>query len=210
MSSDVILMAAERMFAERGAGVALRDIAAAAGQRNNSAVHYHFGDRDGLVRAIVNRRLEAVEATCARLLPQLDRGDDHAMLAALVSSLLDGSTQMGGRHYFRFLEVMRDQVKGWPVPAGGSAWNSITESLSELVDGVTPADRASRISSMTTAMFALLADYERALDDPNHSPGTAPEHIVLMLVGLLRAPLTPAPNLSSYFTVSTQRLPSST
>ena len=41
------------MIAEHGIEVPLRDVAAAAGQRNNSAVQYHFGSREGLVAAVV-------------------------------------------------------------------------------------------------------------------------------------------------------------
>src|SRR5699024_12317749 len=48
---------AEQMSAERGLdGVSMRDVASAAGQRNNSAVQYHFGSRDGLIVEVLRRR----------------------------------------------------------------------------------------------------------------------------------------------------------
>jgi AcrR family transcriptional regulator len=51
-----ILDAAERLMAERGiAGVSLNEINTAAGQRNTAALHYHFGGREGLLRAIMRR-----------------------------------------------------------------------------------------------------------------------------------------------------------
>ncbi|MFC5751855.1 TetR/AcrR family transcriptional regulator [Actinomadura rugatobispora] len=51
-----ILDAAERLMAERGiTGVSLNEINTAAGQRNTAALHYHFGGRDGLLRAIMRR-----------------------------------------------------------------------------------------------------------------------------------------------------------
>jgi AcrR family transcriptional regulator len=51
-----LLDAAVLLFAERGlGGVSLREINEAAGQRNTNALHYHFGDRDGLIGAIVER-----------------------------------------------------------------------------------------------------------------------------------------------------------
>ena len=51
-----ILDAAERLMADRGiAGVSLNEINTAAGQRNTAALHYHFGGRDGLLRAIMQR-----------------------------------------------------------------------------------------------------------------------------------------------------------
>jgi AcrR family transcriptional regulator len=50
---EQIVLAAERLFAERGLdGVSLREIGAAVGNANNSAVQYHFGSKDQLVRAI--------------------------------------------------------------------------------------------------------------------------------------------------------------
>jgi len=55
---DRIIEAAEQLFADRGIrGVSLREITQAAGQRNNTALQYHFGDRDGLLRAIATRHL---------------------------------------------------------------------------------------------------------------------------------------------------------
>ncbi|MGY4101179.1 TetR family transcriptional regulator [Nocardia sp. R16R-3T] len=56
-----LLDAGERLIAERGVDVPLRDIAAAAGQRNNSAVHYYFDSRAGLLEAIVDRRMNWLE-----------------------------------------------------------------------------------------------------------------------------------------------------
>ncbi|GAB2862217.1 hypothetical protein GCM10022221_72570 [Actinocorallia aurea] len=51
-----ILDAAERLMADRGiGGVSLNEINTAAGQRNTAALHYHFGGREELVRAILRR-----------------------------------------------------------------------------------------------------------------------------------------------------------
>ena len=45
----------ERLFAERGDEVSLRDIAFVAKQRNVNAVVYHFGSRDEFVDCILER-----------------------------------------------------------------------------------------------------------------------------------------------------------
>jgi len=56
-TSNQLLDAAERLFAELGvANVSVRAIVAEAGQRNESALHYHFGNRNGLIRALHERR----------------------------------------------------------------------------------------------------------------------------------------------------------
>jgi AcrR family transcriptional regulator len=53
-----IIDVAERLYGERGVeSVSLREIRIAAGQRNASALHFHFGDREGLLLAIVDRHL---------------------------------------------------------------------------------------------------------------------------------------------------------
>ncbi|GEB52488.1 MULTISPECIES: TetR/AcrR family transcriptional regulator [Streptomyces] len=59
---QVIMAAAERLFAEHGlSAVSSRQIAEAAGQRNVTAVSYHFGSRPGLVRALMARHGEQVD-----------------------------------------------------------------------------------------------------------------------------------------------------
>jgi AcrR family transcriptional regulator len=64
---------AERLFAVRGfAGVSLREIGAAAGARNNSAAQYHFGSRDGLVDAVFDHRMAAINERRLALLAAID------------------------------------------------------------------------------------------------------------------------------------------
>lgn len=192
MAVDALLTAAERLFAERGADVSLRDIAIAGGQRNNSAVHYHFGDRRGLIDAIVRRRLTSVESCAARLLTAAEVRDTHTLTGILVRALVEATEQQGATHYFRFLEVMRGQVKIWPSEEG-SAWSTITQSLAEQLRDGTEYERASRISSMATTLFALLADYERSQEAVGvlESLGPTPGQIVDMVVALLQAPMQP-------------------
>ena len=52
----------------RGARVEIREINDRAGQRNPSAVHYHFGSKEGLVEAILLRHQEALEIEAGRRL----------------------------------------------------------------------------------------------------------------------------------------------
>jgi AcrR family transcriptional regulator len=57
-----LIRTAERLYAERGlASVSVRSIGVAAGQRNKSAVQYHFAGRDELIKEIVSRHLIAIE-----------------------------------------------------------------------------------------------------------------------------------------------------
>jgi len=61
-----LLLAAEKLFALHGLlGVSLRQIVAATAQRNVSTIHYHFGSREGLVHAICDYRMPAIESARA-------------------------------------------------------------------------------------------------------------------------------------------------
>src|SRR3954451_2160919 len=53
-----ILDAALELFARQGiSGTSLREIRLAANQRNVGALHYHFENQDGLLRALLEREL---------------------------------------------------------------------------------------------------------------------------------------------------------
>ncbi|PLC55774.1 TetR family transcriptional regulator [Pollutimonas nitritireducens] len=68
----VILDAAEQLFADQGHdNTSMRQITAAAGV-NLSAVNYHFGSKDGLVHAVFQRRLAALNQERLDLLNALE------------------------------------------------------------------------------------------------------------------------------------------
>lgn len=58
-----IVDAAEALFVEHGVGnVTLLDIARAAGQKNRNAPQYHFGDKDGLINAVLDKHSDLISA----------------------------------------------------------------------------------------------------------------------------------------------------
>jgi AcrR family transcriptional regulator len=60
---DELLDLAERLFAKHGVEqVPLTRIVASSSQKNRSALHYHFGSREGMLAAVLNRRLERINA----------------------------------------------------------------------------------------------------------------------------------------------------
>jgi AcrR family transcriptional regulator len=69
---ELILLTAERLFAERGIeAVPLRDIGIAADQKNSFAVQYHFGDRENLVQAIAEYRARSLMEVNTRIIADL-------------------------------------------------------------------------------------------------------------------------------------------
>ena len=97
-----LLRSAERLFAEHGIdAVSMRSICAEADQRNNTALQYHFGDKQGLIEAILAERMSGIHAQRARLLEEMHRllrglyaitpeTVDLARLLGLVLSAIDG------------------------------------------------------------------------------------------------------------------------
>ncbi|MCB1693376.1 MAG: TetR/AcrR family transcriptional regulator [Pseudomonadales bacterium] len=69
---DRLMRAAEKLVAERGLeNVTLRAITTAAEQKNESALQYHFGGRDGLIEAIHHARNAQVQEKRAEMLDAL-------------------------------------------------------------------------------------------------------------------------------------------
>ncbi len=103
----LLLRAGEQRFARDGvAGAKLSDIVRDAGQRNDSAVGYHFGSRQGLLAAIVAKHMEVMEAE--RVVPA--RGAD---LTDVVRSIVVPTAALlateDGRDFLRIIE----QLAGW-------------------------------------------------------------------------------------------------
>src|SRR6478609_8979114 len=84
-----ILIAAERLFAEHGiSAVPLRDIGIEAGQKNHAAVQYHFGDRDGLVKALMEFRGTESEAVRTDIVTGLMVGGKVPVVADVVGAFV--------------------------------------------------------------------------------------------------------------------------
>jgi AcrR family transcriptional regulator len=73
-----LLAAAERLFASRGLGVSNREIVAAAGQHNQSAITYHFASRAGLIDAVCERHETPIAQHRRHLIARLPGPGDRA------------------------------------------------------------------------------------------------------------------------------------
>jgi AcrR family transcriptional regulator len=116
-----LIVAAERLFAERGIeGVSLREINLAAKQRNTSAAHYHFGSKDALVDAIFEFRRSEIGRRRDEVLDALEAEGKATDIRALSSALvmpLAPEIQPGeeGGHY---LEVLAHLFLTSPAKVG--------------------------------------------------------------------------------------------
>ncbi|GAA2705950.1 TetR/AcrR family transcriptional regulator [Actinoplanes palleronii] len=89
VTRQLILTAAERLFALHGiAAVPLRDIGVAAGQRNHAAVQYHFGERDEVVKAIMEFRGAQSETSRVDLVAGLMLGTTPPTVVDVVAAFV--------------------------------------------------------------------------------------------------------------------------
>lgn len=71
---QALMHKAEELFAQKGIdAVSLNEINKAAGQRNTSALHYHFGNKKGLIDAIVYEHYAAIDQQINTLLDEFER-----------------------------------------------------------------------------------------------------------------------------------------
>src|SRR4051794_30508618 len=99
---ELILTAAERLFAERGVlAVSNRQVSEAAGQGNNAAVGYHFGTKTDLVRAIEQKHRASIELLQGRMVAAIgDSADLRDWIACLVCSLTEHLAQLGNPTWY--------------------------------------------------------------------------------------------------------------
>jgi len=120
---EALLDAAEKLFSEHGIQASsLRMITQQAGA-NLAAVHYHFGSKEGLVRAVFSRRLRPLAEERLRLLEASDLAGKEAIeqvIDAFVSPLIrrmsessDGAqefAQLMGRAFTEPSEEVRSML----------------------------------------------------------------------------------------------------
>lgn len=105
---EKLILAAESLFAKGGfEGVSLREIAAAAGQKNHHAVQYHFGSREALVTGIFRYRMAQMEHRRSEMLSLAERLaktlDPRTLIEVIFLPQLSLPGQNGNHSYANFL-----------------------------------------------------------------------------------------------------------
>lgn len=157
-------------MADRGVhAVSLREIVAAAEQRNASCIQYHFGDRRGLVGAVVARHMARIDADRnARLdaLAGAGRTGAHDVIAALVLPLAGALGTPSGRCYLRIVDdlVERPGDVAAAPPGMHRSLDRVGRLLAGVLADVSPAVRAARLELCTTFLLRALAMRARRID----------------------------------------------
>jgi AcrR family transcriptional regulator len=200
----LLLDAAEALFAEHGYhGVSLREITRKAGV-NIASANYHFGNKDGLYRAVFERRVEPMNQERNRLLDacveaQTRSGqlDPKAILEAFIAPALRVSSQPGTENFRK----LSGRAATDPSPEArkviyelyDQAAHRFVDLLAQAAPHLTREDLFWRLSFVYGAMMYVRADsgriqqlvgYEFKMDDS----GAAMRHLIPFLTAGLKLP----------------------
>ena len=190
---ELILVTAERLFAERGiAAVPLREIAITAGQRNKAAIQYHFGDKENLVNAVAAHRAQFVSDTRNDFLAALAVGNERPQLADYVRSFVGplASNLIEGNYYVPFLSryyIERGGSLGLESVVPPETVHGLRAIARHLVPSLPEAIQRERWEFLITSAVHTLARFQNALE--TGTLGAPLDDLVEDLIGVLTAGL---------------------
>jgi AcrR family transcriptional regulator len=203
-----LLDVAERLFGERGvAGVSLREIRLASGARNTAAVQFHFGSREGLLKALTERHMPGIAALQRDLYDDVIESGREADPRSLVEVLVRPAAEYltRGPSERAWVKIMADlgqapelrlnQMVMIAPPAAQKAGAVLYEQLTRRIP---PSLARERIVALAQIAVHMCANRARLEDDPEGSRAHVPgdvfvENLVDMVTGALFAPVS-APN----------------
>ncbi len=198
---ELLLDAGRRLFAELGPFQApLKQVVDAAGQRNTSALHYHFGGRDGLLTAIIDHHNATIEDERRLLLDRIEgerRVDDmRALVEAVVVPFSRMLRDEEGRQFLAVVAQLVDLFDRWDIESKrtpAQALRAFRHIEAALDRSLTPELRHERVTRFLELVTEALGARARLLANGRRPRlATAPfvANIVDMAVGALAAPTT--------------------
>jgi AcrR family transcriptional regulator len=170
---DALLEQGALLFARKGVDrVTARQLHDAIGARNESALHYHFGGKEGLAQEIVRAHLSAVEARRAQFVAVIAAEgrttDLRALVRAFAAPMAADLENPLGRARLRIVAQLSHPALAYQssfhlveAPAG----LAVARWLREALDGLPDTVWAERFASLRVQLVSLFAARARLLDD---------------------------------------------
>jgi AcrR family transcriptional regulator len=199
-----IVSAAERLFAERGIdATTLAEINRAANQRNRSAVQYHFGNKQGVVHAILDKHTPGIELRRHAMLDEIEMDDEPGLRALAEALVLPVAEKLddpdGGRAFLR----LNAQLIGHPsfplLSLHAQRINRGADRLNRLIVATVPdwpeALWVPRWLLLIGLLFHGMADYARLLEASGASGDAPPRglfvnNLIDSVIAILEAPIS--------------------
>jgi AcrR family transcriptional regulator len=197
LGKQALLDAAAVLMDERGVdNVTLQDIGQASGHRNRSAVQYHFGSREAVIRAVIGRNMDPVDAERNLLLDHLESTGTalttRGVLEVLVLPLTRHLRTPEGRRYFRIGAQLINHPRFMTDARDAITVNtSITRCAAYLLpslDHLPVPIAVERTSQVTSFIIRACGDQSRLMDsDPPARPVLSVEDFTVNLVDTIMA-----------------------
>ena len=180
---------AEKMFAEDGVyAVTNRQITEAAGQKNESALNYHFGTRNELIIALLTRRGKELDDARSERLAQIgDNPTTRELVHLLVEVYANCLHTENGCHYLRSVDQLRGWMTDWEFIASFEDDN-VHEHLRYILEILQKETDAQRVLAMIMLMTAMTATRAQQVSVGRKLPNTHDEYVETltdMLTGVL-------------------------
>lgn len=168
---EELLDAAEELFAREGIdAVSNRRITEHAGSANHSAIAYHFGTREDLIRALLSRHLEPMNDRRQQLLAQL--GPDpsvHDIIRCRLLPFIDVLNALPRPSWrAQFLSQLRTVPSAVAVIedlAGRQGLGGDVNSVIAKVEGVTEQVMRARSGILGHLVLGVCAEYEARMNE---------------------------------------------
>lgn len=146
---EAIVDTAEQLWGLRGVdGASLREISIASGSANKSSIGYYFGDKRGLITAILSSRIPVVEKRRQPLLALATRdnklSDPLTLLKILYQPVFEHVDRHGLHTYASFLRA----INRYPLYEGKADTLALTPSSCYVVDRL-----REQVSHLPQALF---------------------------------------------------------
>lgn len=191
--------AAERLVAQRGlAALTVQAVQEAAGQRNKSAVQYHFGGRQGLVDALLATRMASASARRTSMLLALGGAPStRELVEVLVVPLIESVLSRRPSYWARFLiQAISDPQTG--LAALASVDNQALQAAQSRIEAhlvwLPPGVRSLRVRSIFGYACVVLAAYEVGALPADLTGDALATEIVDACCGLVDAPSSDRPS----------------
>jgi AcrR family transcriptional regulator len=202
-SRDRLILAAERLFAERGIdGVSLRELNQAAGQKNVSGLQYHFGTKADLLAAVFAHRVPEIEARRQAILAQMKAAGGmsdlrlvlDAMVVPFAEQLDSGKNE---RAYVRFVAQLYSHPSIREFDLSSAGYRETYRAAQRLLSAELPAKLVKQRLGLQVGHFVhALANLEGRV--VRHGRPATPKRVQLFVndlldtaVGALTAPVSP-------------------
>jgi len=197
LGKQALLDAAAVLMDEHGVdNVTLQDIGQASGHRNRSAVQYHFGSRTAVIRAVMSRTMDPIDAERNMLLDHLETTGatltTRSVLEVVVLPLARQLRTPEGRRYFRIGAQLINHPR-FITDAGETI--TVNTSIARCAAYILPSlDHlpaliiAERTSQVTSFIIRACGDQARLMDsDPPARPVLSVEDFTVNLVDTIMA-----------------------